>query len=122
MIDMDQQFTDKPSQTINDSIILKLTIENINKIEDSKVDYSSKFLSYAKKASVVNVCKKFNQMVHDDLLKLKFKTKYIGDFKKGILKLINIRCKGPTAGKVSASITIDSVAFKWTGQIGNYLM
>lgn len=32
MIDMDQQFTDKPSQTINDSIILKLTIENINKV------------------------------------------------------------------------------------------
>ena len=61
-------------------------------------------------------------MVNDDLLKLKFKTKYIGDFKKGILKLINIRCKGPTAGKVSASIIIDSVASKWTGQIGNYLM
>lgn len=32
MIDMDQQFTDKPSQTIKDSIILKLTIENINKV------------------------------------------------------------------------------------------
>jgi hypothetical protein len=61
-------------------------------------------------------------MVHDDLLKLKIKSKYTGDFKKGILKLINIRCKGAAIGKVSASIIIDSVGCRWTGQIGNYLM
>ncbi len=83
--------------------------------------YSSKFLAFAKKASVVNICKKLNKMIHDDLLKFKVKSRSTGTIKKGILKIINMKCTGPF-GQSQVSITVDSINKQAVGQIGNYLM
>lgn len=85
------------------------------------MDFSSKFLAFAKKASVVNICKKFNQMVHDDLMQLKVKGKYVGDNKRGILKIINIRCIGQF-GKALVGVGIDSVFLNSFGQINNFML
>ena len=46
-------------------MILKATVERGCEFGAITLDYDRKFLSYGKKASVVNICKKFNQMVSD---------------------------------------------------------
>lgn len=70
---------------------------------------------------MVNICKRFNQMVHDNLLKLKVKSRFTGIIKKGILRLINVKCTG-SFGKIAVSISSDSVYKHMVGQIGNYLL
>lgn len=94
LLSVDQKFTEKETNRLEDATIFRIAIEKANTFEDSKLDFSSKFLAFAKKASLVSICKKFNQMVHDDLCKLKVKSKYTGDSKRGLLKLVNIKCVG----------------------------
>ena len=70
---------------------------------------------------MVNICKRFNQMAHDNLLKLKVKSRFTGIIKKGVLRLINVKCTG-SFGKIAVSISSDSVHKHMVGQIGNYLL
>lgn len=60
-------------------------------------------------------------MVHDDLLKMKVKSKYTGISRKGIIKILNMKAFG-SFGKVSVQIGVDSVYKHAFGQVGNYLM
>jgi hypothetical protein len=60
-------------------------------------------------------------MVHDDLMKLKVKSRYTGTTKKGILRIMNIKSSG-SVGKISVFFSIDSAIKHAMGQIGNYLM
>ena len=85
------------------------------------MQFSHSFMVYAKKVALVNLCKKFNQMVHDNLFKIKVKTKYIGNVPSGLLKIINIKTTG-TFGKVHASLAIDEALINVSGTKGNYLL
>lgn len=98
-----------------------MDIENLKSFEEGKVELNPQFLTFAKKNSVVNICKKFNQMVHDSLCALKIKTKMSGTVKKGVLKIINIKCTGPF-GDAEVKLKIDSISFSANGQINNYLL
>ena len=60
-------------------------------------------------------------MVHDDLLKLKVKSKYTGIGRKGIIKILNMKGFG-SLGKLNVQLGIDSVYKHAFGQVGNYLM
>jgi hypothetical protein len=60
-------------------------------------------------------------MVHDDLLKVKVKSKYTGIDRKGIVKILNMKAFGPF-GKINVQLGIDSVYKHAFGQVGNYLM
>ena len=60
-------------------------------------------------------------MVHDDLLKIKVKSRYTGTTKKGILRILNIKSSG-SFGKINVLISVDSASKHSMGQIGNYLI
>lgn len=60
-------------------------------------------------------------MVHDDLMKLKVKSRYTGSTKKGILRILNIKSSG-SFGKINVLISIDSTIKHAMGQIGNFLL
>ena len=60
-------------------------------------------------------------MVHDDLMKLKVKSRYTSNTKKGILRIMNIKSSG-SFGKINVLISIDSAIKHAMGQIGNYLI
>lgn len=121
LLNLDQPFDEKVTGSVQDSLIFKINIDQPNKIDEANVDFSSKFLAFAKKASVVNICKRFSQMVHDNLLKLKVKSRFTGIIKKGILRLINAKCTG-SFGKIAVSVSTDSVYRHMVGQMGNYLL
>lgn len=54
-------------------------------------------------------------------MKLKVRSKFTGIIKKGILRLINVKCTG-SFGKIAVYISSDSVYKHMVGQIGNYLL
>jgi hypothetical protein len=60
-------------------------------------------------------------MVHDDLLRLKVKSRYTGNSRRRILSIVNVKCIG-SFGKVHVAITADSISRHMVGQIGNYLL
>lgn len=60
-------------------------------------------------------------MVHDSLLKFTVKSRFQGVVKRGILKIINLKCMGPM-GKVETAISVDSTSRLVVGQVGNYLL
>ena len=58
------------------------------------LDWGRGFLSHAKKVSVVNICKQFNKMISDDLVKVSIKSNRLGALNSGIFTLINARISG----------------------------
>lgn len=103
---LDYCFSDNEAPSFDNSIIFKIEINDLKDFNEGRIEFNNKFLSFAKKNSVVKICKKFNQMVHDSLCSLKTKYQMSGNIKKGSLKIINIKCLG-SFGDSSVLIRID---------------
>ena len=73
LLSLDHCFSEQEDSDIGRSTICKISIEKYTDFEDLNIEFNHAFLAFAKKNSVVNICKKFNQMVHDSLCVMKVK-------------------------------------------------
>jgi hypothetical protein len=121
LLSLDHCFADNEPVRLENTTILKVAIEKHKDFEEARVEFSNKFLAYAKKHSVVNICKKFNQMVHDSLCLLNVKAQLSGQAEQGQLRVLNAKCEGPF-GDIRARITVDGVSLHCDGLIGSFLL
>jgi hypothetical protein len=64
-------------------------VKNIKEAPSSKVTYSEKFLAFAKKKSLVQPCKKFDSMIKDKTLSVRFSYAEFPNFSPGLLTINN---------------------------------
>ena len=112
---------DNEPPSVKNTTIFKINIEKYKDFEEARIEFHHSFLAYAKKHSVVNICKKFNQMVHDSLCMFKIKSSISGELKKGYIKIVNMKCTG-VFGDINVKMSVDGANLIGNGLVGNYLL
>lgn len=101
--------------------MFKVIFDDVSQINESKILFNEKFLSYAKKVSLSKLCKRFDQMIKDRTLNIAVMSKSTVPFREGHLKIHNCLIEGASAIS-KYKLVFDSNEFELAGEAGAYIL